>query len=142
MAFEAQMDEFQIRNLTGQRTRSNLPTITGGIAPPPYPSLRITHRRSRLQTREQLRRQRRERFLARNRSMYSHPTERQLTTRNNRMRSTPAEITQTNSLPPPYTTLPRGDTVLPVPIFPAIIPVHQRRLASDFRHSFPISIMR
>ncbi|XP_055627198.1 uncharacterized protein LOC129769143 [Toxorhynchites rutilus septentrionalis] len=141
MAFEARMDEFRIPNQTGPRTRGNPPTITGGVAPPPYLSLRISPRRARLQTREQLRRQRRERLLARNRMMHARPNERQLTSRNNRMRSTPAEITPNNSLPPPYTTLPRGDTVLPVPIFPAIVPVHQRRTAADFRHSFPISIM-
>lgn len=110
---------------------------------------------SEFSTREHRRRERRERRQARNRMQHVHPMDQPPPPPPTMLRPPPIEIIPDilhSHLPPPYTTLPMGATVLPAP--PAILPavvhpaaVHHRAAgaavgAEDCRYSFPIPIMR
>ncbi|XP_058460477.1 uncharacterized protein LOC131436051 [Malaya genurostris] len=119
--------------------------LTGGIPhPPSHPSLMLaTPVGSEFSTREHRRRERRERRQARNRMQHVHPLD-QPPPPPTMIRPPPIEIIPDilhSHLPPPYTTLPLGATVLPAPMLPAV-PVHHRGAADDCRYSFPIPIIR
>ncbi|XP_053686757.1 uncharacterized protein LOC128736305 [Sabethes cyaneus] len=124
--------------------------IPGGLVhpPPPVPpthpaTLLLTPPGSEFSTREHRRRERRERRQARNRMQHVHPMD-QPPPPPTMLRPPPIEIIPDilhSHLPPPYTTLPMGATVLPAPILPAV-PVHHRGAADDCRYSFPIPIIR
>ncbi|XP_058829444.1 uncharacterized protein LOC131688871 [Topomyia yanbarensis] len=119
--------------------------LAGGIPhPPSHPSLLLTPPvGSEFSTREHRRRERRERRQARNRMQHVHPLD-QPPPPPTMIRPPPIEIIPDilhSHLPPPYTTLPLGATVLPAPILPAVS-VHHRGAADDCRYSFPIPIMR
>ncbi|XP_052873771.1 uncharacterized protein LOC128279089 [Anopheles cruzii] len=109
---------------------------------------------SEFSTREHRRRERRERRQARNRMQHIHPLEPPGGTGPGALlhphRSPPAlEIIPDilhSHLPPPYTTLPLGATMVPAAMIPAnaaaaaaSIPV---RASDDCRYTFPIPIMR
>ncbi|XP_055532282.1 uncharacterized protein LOC129722666 isoform X2 [Wyeomyia smithii] len=125
--------------------------VSGGLAhtpphppPPTHPAtLLLTPPGSEFSTREHRRRERRERRQARNRMQHVHPMD-QPPPPPAMLRPPPIEIIPDilhSHLPPPYTTLPMGATVLPAPILPAV-PVHHRGAADDCRYSFPIPIIR
>ncbi|XP_065090653.1 uncharacterized protein LOC135711669 [Ochlerotatus camptorhynchus] len=145
--------------------------IPRGVVPPyvhphhaapmlPPPLLLSPPPGSEFSTREHRRRERRERRQARNRMQHVHPMDQPPPPPPTLIRPPPLEIIPDilhSHLPPPYTTLPMGATVLPAPppILPAVVhpaAVHHRAAAAaaaaaavgadDCRYSFPIPIMR
>ncbi|XP_055619459.1 uncharacterized protein LOC129764421 isoform X2 [Toxorhynchites rutilus septentrionalis] len=148
---EAQTEEPLIPSGTATLPYPHPTIIPGGGVPPPlppHPSLLLSPPGSEFSTREHRRRERRERRQARNRMQHVHPMDQPPPPPpplpSAMIRPPPIEIIPDilhSHLPPPYTTLPMGATVLPAPMIPAV-PVHHRGAADDCRYSFPIPIIR